>query len=90
MSAKLEDGTLRRRSKHTRIAKWISEILKDDVLSTNEILKELENKTYTYNGYKVNIKHIPSQQRLVNILTKYPEFTRVNCKKERPALWGLR
>ena len=51
---------------------------------------ELENKTYSYSGYEVNIKHIPSQQRLVNILTKYPEFIRVNCKKERPALWGLK
>ena len=28
----------------------------------------------------------PSQQRVVNILTRYPEFIRINSRKERPAL----
>ena len=87
---KLVDGTLRRKSKHTRIAKWVADILKGDIMSTNEILDELENKTYTYSGHKVKIKHPPSQQKLVNILSKYPEFIRVNDRKERPALWGLK
>mgnify|MGYP003149695909 CR=1 FL=1 len=89
---KLEDGTryYKGRSKHKRVVKWLCEILAEDVMSTSEILNELHKKTYVYNGNKVNIKHIPSQQKLLNILRIYPEFIRVNAKTERPALWGLR
>ena len=87
---KLVDGTLRRKSRHTRIARWVSEILEEDIMSTYEILTELKNRTYRYNGREVPIKNVPSLQRLVNILNKYPEFTRVNAKTERPALWGLK
>jgi hypothetical protein len=81
MSAKLVDGTLRRRSKHTRLVKRLNELLSDDVLSTKEIMDNL-NETWKNSS--------PSQQRVVNILTRYPEFIRINSRKERPALWGLR
>ena len=81
MSVKLEDGTLRRRSKHTRLVKRLTELLSDDVLSTKEIMDNL-NKTWKNSS--------PSQQRVVNILTRYPEFIRINSRKERPVLWGLR
>ena len=35
-------------------------------------------------------KYLPSMNKLVSILYANPEFTRVNAKKDRPALWRLR
>tara|TARA_R110001583_G_scaffold189536_1_gene352638 strand:+ start:2455 stop:2730 length:276 start_codon:yes stop_codon:yes gene_type:complete len=88
-NVRLSDGTIRRkRSKNVRIVKWIIEILDGDILSTNEILEGMRDIKLDHNGYPP--KYLPTANKLVSILYANPEFTRVNGKHERPALWGMK
>jgi len=74
--------------KNGRLIKWIIDILDGDVLSTNEIMEALKDMKMTHNNNPP--KYLPSVNKLVSILYANPEFTRVNAKTERPALWRLR
>ena len=85
-----KDGEIRKEAhrKNARVIKWIIDILGGDVLSTNEIMEALKDMKMTHNNNPP--KYLPSVNKLVSILYANPEFTRVNAKTERPALWGLR
>ena len=85
-----DDGTriYGNKRKNGRIIKWVIDILDGDVLSTNEIMEALKDMKMTHNNNPP--KYLPSVNKLVSILYANPEFTRVNAKHERPALWGLR
>tara|TARA_R100000315_G_C5098059_1_gene56228 strand:- start:59 stop:328 length:270 start_codon:yes stop_codon:yes gene_type:complete len=85
-----KDGEIRKEAhrKNARIIKWVIDILEGDIMSTNEILEGLRNIKIKPYGYQP--KNLPSMNKLVSILYANPEFTRVNAKKDRPALWRLR
>ena len=85
-----KDGEIRKEAhrKNARVINWIIDILEGDIMSTNEILEGLRNIKIKPYGYQP--KNLPSMNKLVIILYANPEFTRVNAKKDRPALWRLR
>ena len=85
-----KDGEIRKEAhrKNSRVINWIIDILEGDIMSTNEILEGLRNIKIKPYGYQP--KNLPSMNKLVSILYANPEFTRVNAKKDRPALWRLR
>ena len=85
-----KDGEIRKEAhrKNARVINWIIDILEGDIMSTNEILEGLRNIKIKPYGYQP--KNLPSMNKLVSILYANPEFTRVNAKKDRPALWRLR
>ena len=85
-----KDGAIRKEAhrKNSRVINWIIDILEGDIMSTNEILEGLRNIKIKPYGYQP--KNLPSMNKLVSILYANPEFTRVNAKKDRPALWRLR
>ena len=85
-----KDGAIRKEAhrKNARVINWIIDILEGDIMSTNEILEGLRNIKIKPYGYQP--KNLPSMNKLVSILYANPEFTRVNAKKDRPALWRLR
>ena len=85
-----KDGEIRKEAhrKNARIIKWVTSILDGDVMSTNEIMEALKDMKMNHNNNPP--KYLPSVNKLVSILYANPEFTRVNDKKDRPALWRLR
>ena len=85
-----KDGEIRKEAhrRNARVINWIIDILEGDIMSTNEILEGLRNIKIKPYGYQP--KNLPSMNKLVSILYANPEFTRVNAKKDRPALWRLR